>query len=84
MSTTSCTDTGKSQSTTSRWGTQAMRRRAFEADWPKSDTVPLTSGTMPRMALSSVLLPPPLGPMTPMTCPRSMSAETPRRTTWRS
>ena len=31
-------------------------------------------GTMPRMALRSVLLPPPLGPMMPMTWPRSIRA----------
>src|SRR5437773_8700073 len=45
--------------------------------------LPAVTGASPRIAFNRVLLPPPLGPMIPTTCPRRMSACTPFRTTLR-
>src|SRR5690606_33827155 len=72
--------TGKSQSTASVCGTYATRCRARAIGSPKMLTLPMSVRIKPRIALSSVLLPAPLGPMIPTDCPGATSSDTARNT----
>ena len=68
LNTTWRTLMGKSQAKAWRWGTYPMARRSMR--WPCQVIVPVL-GTSPRMARSSVVLPAPLGPISPMNWPWS-------------
>src|SRR5699024_7656573 len=76
--TTSRTQTGKDQSTSSLCGTYPTRprRRARAGSLPSIRTPPALGATMPMMALNRVDFPEPFIPMSPVTSPERMRRST--------
>ena len=74
----------RSSYTEAAWVSYATRCRcsADPAGSPSTVTVPLSTFCTPTIERMSVVLPHPLGPSRPVTCPRGMSSWRPSNTTF--
>ncbi|MPM38593.1 hypothetical protein SDC9_85222 [bioreactor metagenome] len=71
---------GKSLFRPVSWGTYPATDRSSPGFFPKTETVPESGTSSPRASFSSVVLPPPLGPMIIRNSPCGTEKVTSRRT----